>query len=80
MPNNEGLFHFNEDEEDVWCLVVFSPAQASQGLERRTDFNSGVLETSEKRECVCVERGRGGGGEGDRKECITPFVPAFFND
>lgn len=61
--------------------MVFSPAQASQGLERRTDFNSGVLETSEKRECVCVcGEGEGGGGAGDRKECITPFVPAFLND
>lgn len=29
------------------------PAQFSQGLVR-TDFNSGVLETGEKRECVCV--------------------------
>ena len=27
--------------------------------------------------CVCGE-GEGGRGEGDRKECITPFVPAFL--
>ena len=40
--------------------VVFSPTQASQGLVGRTDFNSGVLETSEKLECV-----GGGGGEGE---------------
>lgn len=58
--------------------VVFSPTQASQGLVERTDFNRGVLETSEKLECV---RGGGGGrGEGARKECITPVVPAFLND
>ena len=40
--------------------VVFSPTQVSQGLVRRTDFNGGVLQTSEKRERVCG----GGGGEG----------------
>lgn len=34
------------------------PAQFSQGLVR-TDFNSGVLETGEKRECVCVCWGEG---------------------
>ena len=59
--------------------VVFSPTQASQGLVGRTDFNSGVLETSEKLECV-GGGGGGGRGEGARKECITPVVPAFLND
>ena len=55
--------------------MVFSPAQASQGLERRTDFNSGVLETSEKRECVCVGRGRGVEGRVIGKSVSLPSSP-----
>ena len=55
--------------------MVFSPAQASQGLERRTDFNSGVLEMSEKRECVCVGRGRGVEGRVIGKSVSLPSSP-----
>ena len=49
--------------------VVFSPTQASQGLVGRTDFNSGVLETSEKLECV---GGGGGRARGGCKERVHP--------
>ena len=62
VASNENLFHFNEDEQEVWwwCFRWKRLPVSFTGFLRlsgENGLNSGVLETREKRECVC-----GGGG------------------
>ena len=72
VASNENLFHFNEDEQEVWwwCFRWKRLPVSFTGFLRlsgENGLNSGVLETSEKRECGCVGGG-GGGGRAHRKK------------